>query len=139
MQQQQHQQRRQQLAMTCSSRWLLVSLLVAVVGMTVSSSSMATAFTTPFGQSWGHRSLSTATTTSRKADAAGTARSMAEDDSSSPQPRTFREAEILGLKRMQQGDYKEALNGMYFVVVFCECCVTECVSGWSTRRRMASS
>jgi hypothetical protein len=33
------------------------------------------------------------------------------DDEDFVAPKTFREAEILGLKRMQQGKYQEALDG----------------------------
>ena len=54
-----------------------------------------------------------------------TALSMADDDASEPeqqsqpqqpQPTTFREAEVLGLKFMQEGNYEDALKGSYWTI-----------------------
>lgn len=35
------------------------------------------------------------------------------DSSETPSPTTFREAEVLGLRLMQEGNYQEALDGTY--------------------------
>jgi hypothetical protein len=121
MQQQQRVLRRQ-LSKTMpphnisSRRWLLAALMVIAVSFTAS---VAAFTTTPFGRLASRSclpSMSTVTSTSsRKADAT-TGTAMTEEDDALPQPRTFREAEILGLKRMQQGNYQEALKGTSVVL-----------------------
>jgi hypothetical protein len=109
------QQRQQQLSMPLHSsrRWLLVTLMAAVM----TTSSFSSAFTTaPFVRvssrvcSPSTFTSSSSSSSSRLAEATAAGAAMAKDEA--PEPRTFREAEILGLKRMQQGNYGEALKGM---------------------------
>lgn len=128
---QQQQRLRRQLSMSQQqqqqrpARWILVTLLVAAISVLTAS-----AFTTaPFGRLMSRSCLprtfsasssngSSGTSRTAESTATGNTNSMAEDSNSSddslPQPRTFREAEILGLKRMQQGNYQEALKGTFW-------------------------
>ena len=51
----------------------------------------------------------------RRAPRKSSSRMYMSSSSSAPEPTTFREAEVLGLKLMQQGDYDSALKGMCLV------------------------
>lgn len=61
------------------------------------------------------RSSNTPKLTYRAAESASTYIQMTYDDA--PDPTTFREAEVLGLRLMQEGSFEEALVGMYFLWV----------------------
>lgn len=49
-----------------------------------------------------------------------------------PTPSTFREAEVLGLKLMQEGDYEMALQGMYVCVCVHAVFVRRIILSWTT-------
>lgn len=64
--------------------------------------------------------------TYRSAEAAITSMSMSNEEI--PEPTNFREAEVLGLRLMQEGRFDEALVGM--LRVYRICCIAPNISLW---------